>query len=107
MKSDERAVPVVAGELGPRVESQTIGSPVRGEERFGFSLRGAIARLLAIAAVLGRLPQLPLHIVVVAVRPPVIAALVDLQQLLGGEVLSLVRRIEFGPILEQLIATVL
>src|SRR4051812_33142512 len=107
MKADEGAVPVVARELGPCVESQTIGSPVRGEENLGLSLRGAIAELFAIATVLGRLHQLPLDVVVVAIRPSVIAALIDLQQLLGGEILPLLRRVEFGPVLEQLIAAVL
>src|SRR3982751_411983 len=107
MEADERAVPVVAPELRSREESQPIGSPVRREECLGFSLRRAVAQLLAIAAVLRRLHQLPLDVVVVAIRPSVIAALVDLQQLLGGKILSLLRRVEFGPILEELIAAVL
>jgi hypothetical protein len=68
---------------------------------------GAATDLLAIPAVLGR-QHLPLRDPVVeAVRPPEIIATLDAEELLGGK-LGALRRVEMrGPVLQQLIATML
>src|SRR3954462_1182506 len=107
MKRDESAVPVMRRELGSGVEGQTIRRPVRGEERFPRAFRRAITQLLAVASELGRLHQLRLAVVEVAIRPTVVAALIDLEQLLRGQVLTLVRGVKLGPVVGQLIAAVL
>src|SRR5690348_5491992 len=108
VKRDERAVAVARREGGPGVEQQSIGRPVRREECRGCLLGGALPdRLAAIAAVLRREHELLLLIVEVALGPAEVVALVDLEQLLGGEVLALLSGVELGPVVPQLISSML
>jgi hypothetical protein len=56
-------------------------------------------RLAAVAAIFGRQDELFLILVVIAFRPAVIGALLQLEEFLGGELDTLLDRVELGPIL--------
>ena len=64
-------------------------------------------RLAAVAAVLGRQHELLLLAVVVALRPAVPGALLEIEHLLGREVKTLLGGVELRPVLVQLVAAVL
>src|SRR5690242_905627 len=79
-----------------------------GEERDRRRLVGADADLLAaVAAVFGSEHELVLILVEVALRPAVIAALLDGDDLLGRQIRALLHRVELRPVLRELIAAVL
>src|SRR4029077_19736305 len=102
------AVLIVRGEKRPRIERQSVGSPVSGEVRFWPLLGRTLAHCFpAITAVLGGKHQLRLLSVEVAGRPTVVAVLLDLQQLFRGQILSLVGRVQLRPTLGELISSVL
>ena len=64
-------------------------------------------RLAAVAAIFWRQDQLFLLLVVVAFRPSVITALLQLDNLLRGQFGALFDRVELGPVLRELIAAML
>src|SRR6185312_5344431 len=84
-----------------------VRGPVRGECRDGSARLSASPDFLSVSAVFRREHQLHLHAVVEAVRPAVIPALNDAQQLLGGKVGALLGREALRPVLAQLVAPVL
>jgi len=108
VKRDEGAGPVWRRELLPVVDQQIVGSPVRGE--------GRDRRLLAatdpdglptVTAVLRSQDELLLRGVVVALRPAVVRAALQPDELLRREVGALLGTIEMRPVLRELIAPVL
>src|SRR5450432_2272280 len=108
MKRDGGAALVLRGELRPVVERERVRRPVRREVRDRLELLVAVTdRLPAIAVVLGREHQLLLRGVEVALRPPVVAALHDLEQLLRRKIGALLRRVEPRPVVAELVAAVL
>jgi hypothetical protein len=77
VKGDERAVFIVSG-----------------EERLRSLLRRALSYRFSVAAVLGGQHELVLKAIVITIRRAVVAGFLDLEQLLGGKVLSPLRRIQ-------------
>ena len=108
VKGDEHAVAVVGRELLFVVEHHRVRCPMRRECRDRRALGRARSHLLAaVAAVFGSKNQFALYGVVVALRPPVVAALVQEQQLLGRLRSFLLGPVKIRPIRMQLIAPVL
>src|SRR5882757_6496565 len=108
MEGDENAVTVVGWELRLVVQRHRVGCPMRGERRDGGALvRARTQLLIPVAAVLGRKNQFSLNGVVVALRPAVVAALFQQQQLFGGLRGLLLRFVPFRPICMQLVASML
>src|SRR5689334_3564948 len=80
---------------------------MRWEECDWSNLGSAISLRFSIAAVFGSKHQLFLRVVEVTHRPAVVAALLNFQKLLCRQILSLLRRIQFRPVLGELIASML
>src|SRR5712664_2470850 len=79
-----------------------------GEEYVRALLRSTVSNGLAsVAPVFRREHELPLLAVVVAIRPSVVTALLDLEQLLRGKILSLFWSVQLRPVVIQLVAPVL
>src|SRR2546422_9923585 len=107
MERDERAAPIVLGELAARVERQAIGRPVSRERQQRLLLVLAAAHLLAVAAVLRREHQVAELRVVIAVGPAEVGTLGELEELLRRLLGALLDGEQLGPVLAQLIPAVL
>ena len=108
VKRDERAAAVGGRELLSVVDGEVVGRPMAGEHRDRRSLVGARPdRVPAVAAVLRGEDELLLGQAVVAVRPAIVGTALELHQLLGRLVGTLLRRVELRPVLLELVATVL
>src|SRR6185312_3588213 len=107
VEGDEYAAVVALGELLATIDRQIQGRPVGRIGRDGVELTRAEPDGLAVAAVFGREEELALNAVVVAIGPAVVAALHHVHHLLRGQVGTLLRGEEFGPVLPQLITPVL
>src|SRR5947199_4215863 len=82
MERDERAAPIVLGELSARVERQAIGRPMSRERHQRLLLVLAAAHVLAVAAVSGCQHQVAELRVVIAVGPAEVGTLRELEALL-------------------------
>src|SRR5579859_5606576 len=108
MEGDEHAGPVVSGKLLLIIEHCAIGSPMRGKGCYGSDLAGADTSILTpVAAVFRSQHQLVLHLVVIALRPSIVAALLQQNQFFRRQGGFFFRLIQVGPIRMQLIASVL
>src|SRR5208283_1629082 len=108
VKRDECASPIGIRKLMPIVECKIVGSPVRREKRDRASLlRARPDRLAAVATIFRSQHQLLLDSVEIALRPAVVGALLQSQQLFGWEIGALLRPVKFRPILGQLITAML
>src|SRR5262245_50405748 len=85
MERYERGAPVLPRELGTAVKVHPVGRVVRGkrDERI-FRVRTATDGV-TIAAIFRREHLLVLNSIVVAVRPPVVPAFVEVEKLLGRQ----------------------
>ena len=80
---------------------------MRRKRRDGrLELCAVIGLFAAVAAIFRRKHKLLLRWVEIASRPPVVAALLEHQHALRGKLCTLPRRVEFRPILVQLITAV-
>src|SRR5271167_2402277 len=108
MEGDEHAVTVVGWELRVVVQRHRVRRPMGRKRRDRGGLGRAPTHFLAsIAAVLGSENQFALDCVVVALRPAVVAAPSQQQQLFGGLRGLLIGFVAFRPIRMQLVASVL
>src|SRR6478672_11284504 len=108
MEGDEGASLVSLRKLRSLVDLEIVGRPVRWKRRDGrLEFCAVIGLLAAIAAIFRRQHKLLLGGVEITFRPAVVAALLEDQHALCGKLKTLLRRIELGPILVQLIAAVL
>ncbi len=108
VKRDECPAMIRRWKKAVAVEEQRVRRPVSREIRRGRLLLCARSdRLAAITAVLGCEHQLHLGRIEVAFRPAEIRALLDPQQLFSGKVLALSRGVELGPVLRELVPSML
>src|SRR6185312_8123554 len=107
VEGEEGAIAVACWELLSVVERQVVGCPVSREGGGRSELVRAQSDLLAVAAVFGREQELPLHFVVVAVGPAVVAAVHDVHELLGWQIGALRRGVQLRPVLAELVPAVL
>ena len=99
---------VISRELPLVVQSHRVGRPMRGKRRDRRALGCAGTDLVApVAAVFGREHQFAPHLVVVALRPTVVAAPFQEQQLFSRKRGLFVGFVQIRPIRMQLIPTVL
>src|SRR5580692_4354749 len=90
------------------VERKIVRGPVCRKKRDRSSLpRARPDRLAAVTAIFRSQHELLLDPVEIAIRPAVVRALLQSQQLFGGEIGALLRPVEFRPILRQLIPAML
>src|ERR1700720_3431301 len=90
------------------VERKSVWGPVCREKRYRASLPRAWPNsLAAVTAIFRSQHKLLLDPVEIALRPAVVGALLQSQQLFGGEIGALLRPVEFRPILRQLIPAML
>src|SRR5581483_8279463 len=108
VEGDERATVVSLGKLAASVDDHIIRCPVGREGRHRGQLVGTFADgLAAVAAVLGREHQLVLLVIEITLGPAIVAALLDFQQFLGGQLRTLLGGIEARPVGPELIPAVL
>src|SRR5215212_3229271 len=107
MKGDEGSTLVARWKHLAVIEGQGIRGPMRGKCGDRPQLRGAAANLLSISAVLGSQHQPRRGRVVVAVRPAVIPAFTNPEQLFRREIGALLPVEQLRPVLTQLVPTVL
>src|ERR1700692_2859795 len=107
MEGNEGTTVIAARELCVVVDLHVIRRPVRWKERDGRLLLRADPALPAIAPVFGSQHELLLVVVEIAFRPAEIVTLMLHYQLFRRQVLALVRRIEVGPVFEELVAAML
>jgi len=80
----------------PIVECKIVGSPVRREKRDrALLLRARPDRLAAVTTIFRSQHQLLLDPIEIALRPAVVGALLQSQQLFGGEIGALLRPVKF------------
>src|SRR6476620_154919 len=107
MEGDESASLVSLRELRGLVDLEIVGRPMRWKRRDRrLELCAVIGLLAAVAAIFRRKHKLLLRWVEIASRPSVVAALLEHQHTFRGKLCTLLRGIEIGPILVQLIAAV-
>src|ERR1700730_11260788 len=108
MESDERAANIGLWKLRAFVELEIVRCPVRRKRnQWRFGLIANAGLLATVPAVLWSQHQFVLRRIEIAVRPAIPRAVFDDHHFLGRKLKSLFGGVEFGPILVQLIATVL
>src|SRR5580704_17818672 len=107
MKRDEHAIAIALRKLIPVVANHAVRRPMRGEKSGWRELVCAYTCLLAVTTIFGRQNQLLHKTVVVTLRPPIVAALLQKQHLFGWKRRLLVRLVEIWPIRMQLVSSVL
>src|SRR6478672_12930425 len=107
MEGDEGTSLVSLRELRALVNFEIVWRPVRGKRRDGrLEFCAVISLFAAIAAIFWRQHKLLLGGVEITFRPAVVAAVFQHQHALRGKLRTLLRRVEFRPILVQLITAV-
>src|SRR5262245_7876892 len=108
MESDECTTLVGSRELTSVIKQQVVGRPMSGEGRDGCTLIGTQPnRFAAIATVFRGKDKLVLGEIKITIRPAVIGAALELDQLLRRLLGALLGRIEVRPVFPQLVAAVL
>src|SRR5579871_3950409 len=108
VECDECASAVRVRKLPAAVDQEIVGRPVCRKPRNGATLvLTGPDSLAAITAVLGGKDQLLLIAIEIALRPTVIGAVLKLQQFFSGLICSLLRPIQFRPVLRELIPAML
>ena len=105
MESDECAAAIRCGEAVATIDEKIVRRPVRRKRGNGRLLASANADLLAaVASIFGSEHEFVLLVVEVALGPAIVCTLLDAEKLLRRELSALLRLIEVGPILRELIA---
>src|SRR5437764_14145307 len=108
MEGDEDSVAIAGWKLFPVVAHHAVRRPVGGKCGNRSDLVRARAHpFAAVTPVLGREDELLPPCVVIALRPAIVAARLQQQQLLGGQSSFLGGLVEIGPIRMQLVSSVL
>src|SRR5947209_4532860 len=106
MKRDECSAPVSGRKLVSRIEDHSVGRPVSRKSHERLHLLPALSDGLTVSSVLRREHKAFAIDVVVAIRPAVIAAAIDSDELFSGVLGAFLGGEEIRPIVVKLIATV-
>src|SRR5260370_14481893 len=108
MEGDECTYPIRSRELTSVIKQEVVGRPMAGKGRDGCTLIGTQPnRFAAVAAIFRGKDKLVLGEIKITIRPAVIGAALELDQLLRRLLGALLGCIEVRPVFPQLVAAVL